>query len=85
MFAKMAGDENLPSRNAYVEFTNQRAVPTALAYNGVLMNNRHLKYVLLLRLQVHWFIDWPMSFHGCPLMLKEQLHYQTEKVESEVL
>ena len=43
MFARMAGDENLPSRNAYVEFTNQRSVPTALAYNGVLMNNRHLK------------------------------------------
>ncbi|XP_067935896.1 probable splicing factor, arginine/serine-rich 7 [Watersipora subatra] len=43
MFVRMAGDENLPSRNAYVEFSNQKSVPVALAYNGVLLNNRHLK------------------------------------------
>jgi len=43
MYVRMAGDENLPSKNAYVEFTSQRSVPMALAYNGVLMNNRHLK------------------------------------------
>ena len=45
MFVRMAGDENLPSRNAYVEFTNQRSVPVALAYNGVPLLERHVKLV----------------------------------------
>ncbi len=35
MYLRMAGNENLPTRFAYIEFSNQSSVPTALQNNGV--------------------------------------------------
>lgn len=58
MFVRMAGDENLPSRNAYVEFSNQKSVPMALAYNGMLWNNRHLKLVALVKRLYSYQLSW---------------------------
>ncbi|XP_021378893.1 probable splicing factor, arginine/serine-rich 7 isoform X9 [Mizuhopecten yessoensis] len=39
-YVRMAGDESMLSRFAFVEFTDQRSVATALTYNGVVFQGR---------------------------------------------
>jgi len=40
----MASDEKMTNTHcAYVEFSDQSSVPTALTYNGVMFNGRPLK------------------------------------------
>lgn len=44
MYLRMtAGNENLPSAYAYIEFTNQSSVPLALQNNGIEFKGRPLK------------------------------------------
>ena len=43
MFVRMAGGENLPMRHAYVEFTEQPSVVTALTYNGISFMGQSLR------------------------------------------
>ncbi|XP_064604656.1 probable splicing factor, arginine/serine-rich 7 isoform X5 [Liolophura sinensis] len=42
-FVRMAGDDTQPVRFAFVEFSDQRSIPTALTYNGVMFAGRPLK------------------------------------------
>ncbi len=42
-FVRMAGEESEAIRSAFVEFTEQPAVPTALTYNSMMFAGRPLK------------------------------------------
>ena len=42
-YVRMAGDETQPTRFAFVEFSEQVSVATALTYNGVMFGGRPLK------------------------------------------
>jgi RNA recognition motif-containing protein len=45
MYLRMGhGNENLPCDYAYIEFTNQFSVPTALQNNGIEFKGRRLRY-----------------------------------------
>lgn len=43
-YVRMAGDEKQPTKNAYVEFTDQRSISTALTYNGVMFQTLPIRY-----------------------------------------
>ncbi|XP_036361436.1 splicing regulatory glutamine/lysine-rich protein 1 isoform X3 [Octopus sinensis] len=42
-YVRMAGEENMPTRCAFVEFTDQRAVATVLTYNNTMLGGRPIK------------------------------------------
>ncbi|GAB1600447.1 splicing regulatory glutamine/lysine-rich protein 1-like isoform X2 [Argonauta hians] len=42
-YIRMAGEENMPTRCAFVEFTDQRAVATVLTYNNTMLGGRPIK------------------------------------------
>lgn len=44
MYARMAGDSSATMRYAYVEFTHQHSVPTALQNNGIEFMGNRLRY-----------------------------------------
>jgi hypothetical protein len=46
MYVRMAGSDLLPVRYAYIEFSNQSSVPTALQNDGVDYNGMRLRLVL---------------------------------------
>lgn len=43
MYLRMAGGEDLPVRYAYIEFTSQHSVVTALQNNGIEFNGNKLR------------------------------------------
>lgn len=42
-YIRMAGEDNLPTRSAFVEFTDQRSVATVLVYNNTMFGGRPIK------------------------------------------
>jgi arginine/serine-rich splicing factor 12 len=45
-YVRMAGDEVQPTNNAFVEFTDQRSISTALTYNGVMFQTLPIRYII---------------------------------------
>lgn len=52
MYLRYAGSENMPERFAYIEFTNQSTVPTALQNNGIEFKGKSLKLVFSTTVQL---------------------------------
>lgn len=45
MYLRLAGGESLPVKYAYIEFSNQHTVPTALQNNGIEFGGMKIKWV----------------------------------------